>query len=79
MMIIAHAGLCAIELFVYEKVLSVPFEILYGWLAFYCYMTLNTCAIYSYIAMLALTIPMGIFGCITMLFNGILSAILYPC
>ena len=78
-LIVSHAGFIVIEIFVYKKIPMVLFEILFGWQAYYCYMTMSSCAIYIYIVMLGLSVPLGILGIFTMMVNGLLSFIFYPC
>jgi hypothetical protein len=77
-MIVVHLAYVVIDVVIFQKFFGLIFDAFYGWLAYYCLMTLNQCAIYAYIALLAISLPMGILGVFTMLFAGVLAFIFYP-
>ena len=76
-MMAAHACFLGLELFVYNFVLFlVIFELVYLWVCYYSYMTLDKCACYSYIALMG---QAPILGAWDVLFVGLtpMNVILY--
>ena len=52
-LLFGHTFFVAFEIFVYPFILSlICSELLYIWVLYYGYMTLNACAVYIYIAMM---------------------------
>ena len=60
-MLFAHIGFLCCELFLYNTMISQMFsEMFYGWLCYYCFQTMNTCALYSYMVVLGLAAVLGV-------------------
>ncbi len=52
-LMLGHIIFLLLEVFVYNPVFSIiSSEVIYLWLSYYCYMTLNNCAIWSYIILM---------------------------
>ena len=56
-MMCIHVTLLVLELFFYNLLLTMVFgEILYLWLCYYCYMTMNKCSLVTYICLLVISL-----------------------
>lgn len=70
----------ALELAVYRDVTMVIFEIPRTWLAYYSYMTLKMCPIYTYMLCLFLGAVFNVLTYLSVLLSfSIISIILFPC
>ena len=59
-MLIAHFVFLGCELFLYPILSLIFSDIFYAWLCYYCYQTMNTCALYLYMVVLGLGCILGV-------------------
>lgn len=78
LMFAIHVAYCVIDVIVFGKFISLAVDCFYGWMAYYNIMKLNKCTLYTYMAFLAVTVPLGALGVFFALFNGFWTLILYP-
>ena len=61
-MVFAHGCFLFLEIFCYNMLVTMVIsEIFYLWLVYYCFMTLNECATYSYVALMFMAPVTGVF------------------